>query len=396
MEYFKSLPVEIALEILTGLPIESVLGCKLVSKTWRNLVLHPSFSKMHFHHHLLNPDSDSGKLSFLAMTRSEIGNNENFQYFEYNQDNESTPIESIRRINLISPFIDTRIVGSCNGLICLASGGTSLKVRPHCICNPITKEYVLLPEIRINCNISQYIVSMSGFGYVSSTNEYKVVGMFMLKKTHLLEVHIYTLGSGFGWRNIGNFDCHINNCSWQHRQGIFANGALCWLKLKNDISEIIAFDLSQEIFCENLLTPPSPPESYSLGNRIGVLDGVFFFAICSVIQGVVSYDVWLLKKKNGNHDMKDQGEEHQSFIWSREFEIYDIELLAITKSDGVLCLWDNYLNFYDLKAATSKWLVDLKKLVVQVLPHKNTLVSLKELGEEGTKTMESIEAMISH
>ncbi|XP_026400505.1 F-box/kelch-repeat protein At3g06240-like [Papaver somniferum] len=284
------------------------------------------------HRHLSNPDFDSDKLSFLTLTRSEIGNNENFQYLEYNQDNESTPIESIRRINLTSPFIDTRIVGSCNGinltspfsytkivgscngLICLSSGGRSLKVRPHLICNPITKEYVLLPEIRINCDISEYIVSMSGFGYVSSTSEYKVVGMFMLKKTHLLEVHIYTIGSGFGWRNIGNFDCHINNCSWQHRQGIFANGALCWLKLKNDISEIIAFDLSQEIFCENLLTPPSPPESYSLGNKIGVWDGFLFFAICSVIEGVLSYDVWLLKNKNGKHGMKDQGEEHQSFI----------------------------------------------------------------------------------
>lgn len=393
MEYFKSLPVEIALEILTGLPIESVLGCKLVSKTWRNLVLHPSFSKMHFHHHLLNPDSDSGKLSFLAMTRSEIGNNENFQYFEYNQDNESTPIESIRRINLASPFSYTIIVGSCNGLICL-SGGT---LRPYFICNPITKEYVLLPEIKINSDISQYVVSTSGFGYVSSTNEYKVVGIFMLKKTHFLEVHIYSLGSGLGWRNLGNFDCDISNFFWEHRQGIFANGALCWLTLENEISEIITFDLSEEIFCENLLTPPpSPPESYSLGNRIGVVDGFLFFAICLVIEGVLSYDVWLLKKKNGNHDMKDQGEEHQSFIWSQDFEIYDIELLAITKSDGVLCLWDKYLNFYDLKAATSKWLVDLKKPVVQVLPHKNTFVSLKELGEEGTKTMESIEAMISH
>lgn len=69
IDYFKFLPEEIVLDILSR-PAESVLLSKLVCTTWRNIVSsHPWFSKMYLHH--LNHPShavQSGKLGFLAFT----------------------------------------------------------------------------------------------------------------------------------------------------------------------------------------------------------------------------------------------------------------------------------------------------------------------------------------
>ncbi|XP_026444894.1 kinesin-like protein KIN-14J isoform X2 [Papaver somniferum] len=48
MEYFNILPVEITLDIFKRLPIETLIECKLVSKTWKNLIHDPNFTVMHF------------------------------------------------------------------------------------------------------------------------------------------------------------------------------------------------------------------------------------------------------------------------------------------------------------------------------------------------------------
>ncbi|XP_026434621.1 probable F-box protein At1g53815 [Papaver somniferum] len=55
MDYFKFLPLEITLDILTRLPAESIMDCKSVSKSWTSAVGHPSFSKLR---HLNHPADD--------------------------------------------------------------------------------------------------------------------------------------------------------------------------------------------------------------------------------------------------------------------------------------------------------------------------------------------------
>lgn len=199
MEYFKFFPEEIRIDILSRLPAEFVFQCKLVCSNWRLLVRHPSFYQMYLHH-LYHPyDSPaaahSGKMNFIAFTDTEWKYTSKYHYIEY--DNESTPpIQRIRRINLALPCKHFWFVGSCNGLICLIS-------RSVCICNPVTKEYVLLPKIeRDGCGSDPYTCGMTtSFGYASSTNEYKVVGIYVANHNSL-QIHIYTLGSGSGWRNL--------------------------------------------------------------------------------------------------------------------------------------------------------------------------------------------------
>ncbi|XP_026411120.1 F-box/kelch-repeat protein At3g06240-like [Papaver somniferum] len=280
---------------------------------------------MYLHH--LSTAEDFGKLGFLAFTRTEIGEIVKFHYFEYNENPESTtPIERVRRLNIIPPIIRyinrLDFIGSYNGLTCIVVHSSVYS------CNPVTGEYIVLPEIKIDYRVVQCWTT--GFGYVAATNEYKVIRVLMLRKKSV-EVHMYTLGSGNGWRNLENINFKFEFLPLYLGQGIFANGNVYWLDM--DLDRIITFDLAEEKFCGDLFPPPCPPESEYA--RIGVMDGFLFVAVNPADGGARCYDIWLLKKKNDNHDMN-EGDEHQSLLWCREFRVDDCKLVAITKSGGVL------------------------------------------------------------
>lgn len=89
MEYFKLLHTEITSDILSRVPIETVLDCKLVCTNWRNLVSShdPSFSKLHVYHHLKHPSAaDSGKLGFTALSHRANC----LYYFEFNENHDQS------------------------------------------------------------------------------------------------------------------------------------------------------------------------------------------------------------------------------------------------------------------------------------------------------------------
>ncbi|XP_026423356.1 uncharacterized protein LOC113319310 [Papaver somniferum] len=182
-------------------------------------------------------------------------------------------------------------------------------------------------------------------------------GIFVLNIN--IEVYIYTLGSVNGWRNLGKFSV---GCGREWDQCVFANEALYWLD--TSLGMIINFDLAEEKFREHLSPPPSPQDCYWCDTKIGVLNGVLSFAISLDVEGDKFNDIWLLKGE----------EEHQSLVWSKEIKV------------GYY-----YLNFYDVKTSISKKLVKFERWIYRVSPHQNTLVSLKELGEEDTNVMESVE-----
>ncbi|XP_026448680.1 putative F-box protein At1g60370 [Papaver somniferum] len=386
MEYFDLLPEDITLDIISRVPTESVLECKLVSKTWRRLIGRPSFSKKHVYY-LNHPAANSGNSGFIVFTL--FGTN--FRYFEYNENQESTPIERIRRMKFSSPFHGRAIcLGSCNGLICVYE--ISCFDGKSYICNPITREYIMIPEIkRVRINHEA-----SGFGYVSSTNQYKLVTI--ISEPGCIQVYIYTLGRGNERRNLGKFKVETGAC-WQ--DGTFVNAALYWWDYQ--IQSIFTFNLASENFCEQLSPPPLSDSDFGAYCKLGVLDGCLSFANDKHVNGADCLDVWLLRKKNENQGMEEQAG-HQSLDWIEAFMVYGPnmfaamnDMFAVTKNNTVLTYsrFHRHINIHDLEASSSKTIVDLEEGFTQIFSHKNTLVSLKELGGEDTNTIESVEIEIS-
>ncbi|XP_026444135.1 uncharacterized protein LOC113344354 [Papaver somniferum] len=160
-----------------------------------------------------------------------------FEYIENHGTPISNTISNIRRIRKLSPFEHNAILGSVNGLICLSD-----LINRFCICNPRTREYIVLPK---RTGESGWYYNWVGFGYLPSADQYKVVVVNELKKEpKYIEIMVYTVGSGNGWRNIGKFNRIFNYVSPEH--GIFADGALHW----KDHGDIVwVFDLADEKFC---------------------------------------------------------------------------------------------------------------------------------------------------
>ncbi|XP_026452258.1 F-box/kelch-repeat protein At3g23880-like [Papaver somniferum] len=383
MGNFKDLPADIALDIITRLPAESILDCKLVCRKWRNLVsYHPSISKLHLTHILNHSNESEGKLSFLVMDR-----NKKFHYFEYNESShdEKPPTHSIRRFDLTPPFtsfpVYYEVLGSFNGLVCLYGHQDCTA----CIFNPVTKKYVTLPSIMRNCNddAPKIIHCSSGFGYLPSTNDYKFVEMYKLRiDLEIFEVDVYTLGSGNGWSTVGRFDTKFAKV--YNGVGEFVNGALHWRRTER--SGVVDFDMTEEKFHEHISSPPFL-ENIWYDCTIGELDGVLYYSIRYHYSEIS--DIWLLKEKNDQRDMKQQAK-HELLGWSKEYSLPDSKKpLALTKSGGVLCFNHSSLGIYDAIASTSKELREFSG-ISQIFPHKNTLISLKELGEEYIKVMATL------
>ncbi|XP_026398416.1 F-box protein At3g07870-like [Papaver somniferum] len=166
MGNFNMLPKEIMLEIFSRVPAESVLECKSVSKSWRNLLQHPSFPQMHLNHlNDFDAAHDSGNLSLIFYTK--WLDKEPFYYTEY--DENLNRFTRTTRINVRPPFEYYDILHSCNGLVCFSAYlGNCHNMQPAYICNPITREYTVIPKFEGK-------EFLAGFGYSPSTNEYKVV-----------------------------------------------------------------------------------------------------------------------------------------------------------------------------------------------------------------------------
>lgn len=130
-------------------------------------------------------------------------------------------------------------------------------------------------------------------------------------------MHIYTLGSGSGWRKLDEFN-YTYCVSCLHCT--YANEAVYWMDHK--LKMICSFDFVEEKIREHLSPPPLPRESDWFLCHIGVLDGFLYFT--SNVEDDKLHDLWLLKTKDDDHGIKGG--------WSQEFKIDKSRLLAVVKS----------------------------------------------------------------
>ncbi|OVA07231.1 F-box domain [Macleaya cordata] len=395
----ENLHTEITLEILSRLPVQSVLQCKLVCKTWRTLLRLPYFADMHIRRqlqlqslqrHQLDVDDDDdddgggakvGPPGFFFA----IEDLYEAQLYYCEGDNiidKKHPYYYYKRLARVNhPPIKKRsaqnaIVGSCNGLICFSEPHHDID-DPVYILNPFTREYFFLQ--RLTKTFSKgYIVN--GFGYNPFTNEYKVVRVIYYQNVDqgpfVGHVQVYTLGGGSGWRNKGEIAYKLR----YPLPGILANGALHWLDKE---WKIVAFDLANEEF--HLL--PSPPCVHPSRehNYYKLLELGGCLCVVHRDEPRQNLDIWSLKMK------KEQ--DYQS--WTREFSIawegnyHDkYEPFALTKSGEVLLRYNfETLCLHDPKTATITKLVDddMGSKYFEAIPHINSFVSLKALEKKSRR-----------
>ncbi|XP_049374836.1 F-box/kelch-repeat protein At3g23880-like [Solanum verrucosum] len=196
-----SMPTEIIIEILSRVPVKSLLKFRCVSKSWLALISSPEFIKSH--------------LSLSANNNIHLRNIEesNLDYLMKNL------------------YISFLFEGSVNGLICLVNRAKNIY-----LWNPTIRKYKKLPDHKIEPRpLSRFIY---GFGYDKIHDDYKVV------LYNFDEVAMYSLKND-SWRRID----YPRNEGRLMNTGKFLNGKLYWATT-NDLDlrvwSITSFDLTDE------------------------------------------------------------------------------------------------------------------------------------------------------
>ncbi|XP_010026698.2 F-box/kelch-repeat protein At3g06240 [Eucalyptus grandis] len=233
----QSFTEDILIEILSRLPVKSLVRFKCVSKRWRSLISEPHFAKLHLQRLILENITPSQKI-----IKSNPLQTIDYEALDNDEVNNHVVVES-HDLGKDEPW---GLAGSCNGLVSLAVNDGFL------VYNPTTKESRKLPGSDLVAEHEFF----HGFGYSSTTDDYKVVhGAFSKANDGSKEcvLEIFSLRSG-SWRRVPSKD--VPKLSGP---GIYLNGSVHWIVNHGNGSRIeqaiIPFGLATETFEEAIPIP---------------------------------------------------------------------------------------------------------------------------------------------
>ncbi|KAM7497770.1 hypothetical protein LguiA_022184 [Lonicera macranthoides] len=205
------LPEPIVMDILSRLPVKTIVKCRCICKTWLHLLLDPHFANIHFSRaptQILGTPSGYNDHLFIGELDESL----------LSRDKKDILVcPKFTSIIKTYPGWDTDVANIANGFVCLVNGWN-----PCRILNPITGELIVVEQtVRMDCRRPLDF----GLGFSKKTNELKLLRLVgNIKRLQLsddrLEVDIYRLSTN-SWRSIGEAPSGILDFL-----GPFVNGAL--------------------------------------------------------------------------------------------------------------------------------------------------------------------------
>ena len=289
------LPYDIVLNILTRLPVKSLMRFRCVSKAWNSSITSPDFISTH-----LNNSIDShgdGYVIHMPCVRDICSSSINTKrpVCTVALDRTLDTISEVR-IPFHFPFGCAQIVGSCNGLLCFATSA-------YCI-------YLWNPSIRIfkrlpNTCLGQLRFATLGFAYHSENNDYKVVRISRSPfsapvSSH--EIEVYTLSSD-SWRSVGTtLTTDVLFYDKNYPLPIpLVNGALHWMSCIVEEENhrrrmIMAFDVNSEKF-KRLALPDGSTDENIFQTFLSSFKGkLAFITWARSEQRGTQYSIWVMKE----------------------------------------------------------------------------------------------------
>ncbi|XP_059654766.1 putative F-box protein At3g16210 [Cornus florida] len=238
-----NIPDELVMEILGRLPVRTLLRFRCVCKSWCSLISSENFVTFWFN----QTKRSVNNMNNLLLKHYTLHDKPHKQeHFSLHLDDESfTEYPLNKGSRPVARFDHLTVVGSCNGMVCVAEDHTLY------LWNPSVRKFVVLPRpLKILHNKLYYVLAL-GLGFDSTTNDYKVVRIVYLSGGYLSvdrEVDIYSLKEG-GWRRISAISgsCWVPRIDCEKSQA-YLNGAIHWVTGWSHNSFIVLFNLSTEVF----------------------------------------------------------------------------------------------------------------------------------------------------
>ncbi|MCD9561146.1 hypothetical protein HAX54_020120 [Datura stramonium] len=232
------------IDILSRLPVKSLLRFRCVSKSWKALISEPYFKKKHLSH-AKNP----------KMLISQYGYDEDHTFTFYSSSLSSIQfVTDVQRLDwpLNSKPSHARVCCCCDGLFLVGIWGNLEEQDPSILLlwNPSTRESIVLS----NSELPPVEFSLYGLGYDSTINDYKVV---RIDEYIDASEEILVLKSG-SWKKIDESSYRSRGwllASRYNMDGLaFVHEALHWLGC-DPTDTVVSFNISNEM-CGEIPLPP--------------------------------------------------------------------------------------------------------------------------------------------
>lgn len=285
-----NLPHELIVEILKRLPAKSLLRFRCVCKSWSTLITSPDFIAAY---NILNTTNPSNT-QILFRNYSETLNKE---IYTLHCDNPTFDLHTELEFPFTSFNPYFRIVGSCNGLVCLADTLFTHKNKVI-LWNPSIREFLNLPAPSIRYKREWLFMSVFGFGFDCKNKDYKVVRIAIHGSKNVPpRTEVFELSTG-AWRVIDAVvpPYEMHHCWLQAN----LNGSVHWLafnpsQIGGFRSLIVAFDVSNEVFREIML-PPSVASEHLLNLSITVCGNLLALCHYYKVTDRRACTVWVMKE----------------------------------------------------------------------------------------------------
>ncbi|XP_058741892.1 F-box/kelch-repeat protein At3g23880-like [Vicia villosa] len=279
---------DLVTEVLSALPVKSLVRFKCVSKHWKTLISDHSFVKLHLrrsqtrNQYLTLVTSEEFDRRIVPYPICRLLDNPSFNLFD----------DSDHRLKYSRC---ERIVGSCNGLILFSDilSDYDFNIKSYrrsywlYVWNPATRktsERFESSGLSFNFNFA--------FGCDNSNDTYKIVAFSYLEDEFKTEVRVLSLGD-YVWRNV---ECFMNVILPQNY--VYLGETINWLAIHKrkdimvELFVIISFDLRTETYKEMEVPCGFNQVSWKLPDPVlGVLEG----CLCFSYYNEKDFVIWLTK-----------------------------------------------------------------------------------------------------
>ncbi|KAL1819322.1 hypothetical protein ACET3Z_014191 [Daucus carota] len=365
------LPTEINTKILIDLPVKTLGQLKCVSKSFNMLLKSPHFIKRHSEQIL---DQNSLKVVLVAASSSV----HTLTITDHNLVSRlaAVPLPP----NDVSKFCHpTSLVGTSKGLACLRCPPNT-----YSLLNPTTKEFRVLPNPGRFWISSWHPSKVSGFGYIPSLDDFRVVCVALYKdRPYAPVIRVYS-SKADSWKTkkitvteplLG----FISDCA------VYLNGSAYWLGWSVEVDGkhryrrlcLIAFDFVKEEFSTVSLHDENIHDEDKIKAFV-VLEGCLSVV---VDEDDFSVGMWMMK------DLGVQESWTKSFSFRRSFLQPHVPVFPICQAgDAVLFDVNLELGWYDPVKDIASKLCDLRRIRsregrIHIAKYEESLISPHDIRQ---------------
>lgn len=316
------LPEGILENILWRLPAKTIVKFKMVSKEWESLISSGYFKRLHDEKSLKNlslmllsdPSSDVQKPVVTTVGLS----------------GDVLDRWDLVQVGINGPCTMLSSPSGSNDLMCLVDDK-----KRYVVCDPSTKQTICLPKPKAE-------ISAAGFGYLPN-NQYVIVSRIARKDWQMITFSRDRNGFsvGGGWKAIEDCELyHLDGLRW----GVYANGALYWMRLKVLHVQLVCFDLCKEEF--SIISMPQELKDRKIPEQLKSslleLGGDLHFVCRRTVERFI--ELWKL-------DDARNGRWTKQYIRTKNFKVLNgIFRPLLVNLDGEMLVYNGgFLEWYSLQ-----------------------------------------------